>query len=136
VPRLQKQNICSGACAQLGAVWKHSDSANSVVAQVDASVNRLRKWLATPLADLTRNQSPDPVRETPRRAETRLTGRNSLLRPLSMQLDLPTQSLLLVRAKPETGQTCCSASSQGGSWFVALLPHVQAAKLTIYASYW
>ena len=56
-------------------------------------------------------------------------------KPLSRKLGLPHQAVLLMRTKPRPNKQIL-AWRNGGSPFVALLPHVRAAKLTISAFYW
>jgi hypothetical protein len=48
---------------------------------------------------------------------------------------LPYKSVLLTRIWPRPHKHIITLEERR-SPFVALLPHVQAAKLTIYASYW
>jgi predicted amidophosphoribosyltransferase len=59
-----------------------------------------------------------------------------IAKPLAKRLGLPYKSVLLTPAIAPARKSICSLSTSAGSPFVALLPHVRAAKLTIYASYW
>ena len=58
-----------------------------------------------------------------------------IAKPLAKLLGLPYKSVLLTRVRPRPDKYLLNYE-EGGKRCVALLPHVQAAKLTIYASYW
>ncbi len=56
-------------------------------------------------------------------------------KPLAKRLRLPRKAVLLVRTRAHPDKQLLSLEERWGLC-VALLPHAQAAKLTIYASYW
>jgi predicted amidophosphoribosyltransferase len=56
-------------------------------------------------------------------------------RPLAKRLKLRHRAVWLMRKRPDP-TSISSAGRSAGSRCVALLPHVRAAKLTNYASYW
>jgi predicted amidophosphoribosyltransferase len=58
-----------------------------------------------------------------------------IAKPLAKLLRLPYKSVLLTRIRPRPDKHLLSYEERWES-AVALLPHVQAARLTIYASYW
>jgi predicted amidophosphoribosyltransferase len=57
-----------------------------------------------------------------------------LAKPLAKKLRLPYKAVLLMRTRARPDKQVLSLEERW-SPFVALLPHVQAAKLTIHASY-
>ena len=58
-------------------------------------------------------------------------------KPLARKLGLPHRAALPMRTRPRRVLASgCLARKNAGSRFVAILPHVRAAKLTINASYW
>jgi hypothetical protein len=55
--------------------------------------------------------------------------------PPAPKLGLPHKSALLMRTRLRLDKQVLSLEERGPR-FVALLPHVQAARLTVNASYW
>jgi predicted amidophosphoribosyltransferase len=106
-------------------------------------IDPLGAWFAERLAEVVRGEAnamaADVVVPVPlhrQREKERGYHQVALLsRPLAKRLRLPHESVLLMRTRARPGNAF-SLSRRGGSPYVALLPHVQAAKLTIYASYW
>jgi predicted amidophosphoribosyltransferase len=74
-------------------------------------------------------------RHRERHVSVDMTRAALLSKPLAKRLGLPHRAVLLMRTRARPDKQC-SVSRNAGSLFVAFLPHVQAAKLTIYASYW
>ena len=58
-----------------------------------------------------------------------------LSKPLAKRLRLPHKAVLLMRTRARPDKQALSLGNDGRQC-VALLPHVRASKLTIYASYW
>ncbi len=58
-----------------------------------------------------------------------------LSKPLAKRLRLPHKAVLLMRTRARADKQALSLENDGRPC-VALLPHVRASKLTIYASYW
>ncbi len=103
-------------------------------------IEPLGAWFATRLATVAKRDDlgADVVVPVPlHRQRERERGYNQadlIARPLARRLGLPYRSVLLMRTKPRPDKHIL-ATRNAGSPYVALLPHAEAAKLTIYASY-
>jgi hypothetical protein len=110
---------------------------------VSLSIDPLGAWFAGQLAEVVHGEANAMAAEVVvpvplHRQRERERGYNQaalLSRPLAKRLRLPNKAVLLMRtrARPDSE---FSLWKKDGSPYVALLPHVQAPKLTIYASYW
>ena len=106
-------------------------------------IEPLGAWFAERLAELVKAESDtleaDVVVPVPlHRERERERGYNQaalLSKPLAKKLRLPHKAVLLVRTRARPDKQVLSLEERWGLC-VALLPHTQAAKLTIYASYW
>jgi predicted amidophosphoribosyltransferase len=103
----------------------------------------LGEWFAGRLAEMVRQEAgllaADLVVPVPlHRERERQRGYNQaglISKPLAWKLGLPHRQCCSCGPGHDR-KSRCSAWRNGGSRFVALLPHVRAAKLTINASYW
>jgi len=104
----------------------------------------LADWFVERLADVVLHQAtklqadlavPVPLHKD-RRRERDFNEAELLSKRLAKRLEISSRRRASGEKRTAGGQALADNPASAGSRFVVLLPHIQAAKLTIDASYW